>query len=221
VVAMVAALAAPAPDSAGAELSGPARAIDGDTLEINGVRLRLHGIDAPELAQRCHRDGRPWLCGPLAASALRDRIGSQVVTCRVLDRDRYGRSIAVCRTAGGEDLAAWLVARGWALAWRHYATDYVAEEEAAKAAGRGIWNSLFVPPWKWRRKTRPQNRGESGRRSGQCRIKGNISSRTGERIYHMPGGRYYDATRIAPGRGERWFCSEREARQAGWRRSKR
>lgn len=53
-----------------------------------------------------------------------------------------------------------------------------------------------------------------------CNIKGNISINTGERIFHVPGQRYYDVTRISPQYGERWFCSEQEARQAGWRKSR-
>lgn len=53
-----------------------------------------------------------------------------------------------------------------------------------------------------------------------CRIKGNISLNTGERIYHVPGQDHYDETRISPGKGERWFCSEQEARAAGWRKSR-
>lgn len=52
-----------------------------------------------------------------------------------------------------------------------------------------------------------------------CNIKGNISVNTGESIYHMPGQEYYDATRISPEHGERWFCSEEEARHAGWRKA--
>jgi hypothetical protein len=56
--------------------------------------------------------------------------------------------------------------------------------------------------------------------TGDCRIKGNISVKTGERIYHVPGGEFYDATKISPSKGERWFCTEEEAREAGWRRSK-
>jgi hypothetical protein len=65
--------------------------------------------------------------------------------------------------------------------------------------------------------------GLSSALSGQdpgCNIKGNISMRTGERIYHVPGGKFYDATVISPGKGERWFCSEAEARAAGWRKSR-
>jgi hypothetical protein len=53
-----------------------------------------------------------------------------------------------------------------------------------------------------------------------CLIKGNIAFDTGERIYHVPGQEYYDATGVSLLRGERWFCSEADARRAGWRRSR-
>ena len=55
--------------------------------------------------------------------------------------------------------------------------------------------------------------------SNGCNIKGNVSTR-GERIYHVPGQKYYDETRVSASHGERWFCSEEEARAAGWRRSR-
>ena len=138
------------------------------------------------------------------------------MTCEQKDQDRYGRIVAVCRV-GEEDLNAWLVAEGWALAYRQYSKAYIAEEEAASAARKGIWRGTFVPPWEWRQGKRLEAEAAQG---GDCRIKGNIGSK-GERIYHVPGGRYYDATQIDPSKGERWFCSEAEAQAAGWRRSKR
>ena len=138
-------------------MSGRARVIDGDTIQVQATRIRLHGIDAPELDQLCHVDARQWRCGREAARALEEMIGTGTLTCEVLDRDRYGRSIAVCR-AGGEDLGAWMVSEGWALAYRHYATDYVAEEAEAKAAGRGIWRGRFVPPWEWRRTSQAESK---------------------------------------------------------------
>ena len=55
--------------------------------------------------------------------------------------------------------------------------------------------------------------------SADCRIKGNVSINSGERIYHVPGQLYYSETKIRPEYGERWFCSEAEARSAGWRKS--
>jgi hypothetical protein len=69
-----------------------------------------------------------------------------------------------------------------------------------------------VAPWAWRQ----QQRDHAAGARPDCRIKGNIT-RGGERIYHRPGDRHYAQTRISTSRGERWFCSEREAREAGWR----
>ncbi len=200
-------------------LTGSARIIDGDTLEVRGSRVRLHGIDAPESAQHCRAGGRVWACGRAATRALAGRIGSRPVACTERDRDRYGRAVAVCRV-GGDDVNAWMVAEGWAFAYRQYSMRYVAEEVAAKTAKRGVWRGDVVAPWDWRRGKRIVDAGTAVKRPGRCSIKGNIS-RDGERIYHVPGGRFYDQTRINTSRGERWFCSEAEARAAGWRRSRR
>ena len=151
---------------------------------------------------------------------------TQTIRCEERDVDRYGRVVAVCR-AGGEDLNAWMVERGFALAYRRYSRDYVDEEASARSARRGLWRGDFVAPWDWRRgerlegaaPERVQDAGGSGS-SDNCRIKGNVS-RSGERIYHVPGAQHYERTRISPAKGERWFCSESEARAAGWRKSKR
>jgi endonuclease YncB( thermonuclease family) len=130
---------------------GVASVIDGDTIAIHGIRIRLHGIDAPESAQRCiDASNRPWPCGPRAAFALADRIGQSTISCRRTDTDRNGRVLAVC-FLGREDLNAWMVRSGWAVAFRRYSTDYVAQEERAKARRAGIWASRFVIPWDWRR----------------------------------------------------------------------
>jgi len=201
--------------AAHAEIVGRASVIDGDTIEIHGQRIRLFGIDAPESAQLCLAEDRRWRCGQQAALALDERIAGRPVACTEKDRDRYGRIVAVCR-AGDLDINAWLVAEGWALAYRRYSTDYVDEEAAAGAARKGVWRGTFVPPWDWRRGRRLE---AVATESGDCRIKGNVSSK-GERIYHVPGGRFYERTRIDTSKGERWFCSEAEAQAAGWRRSR-
>jgi endonuclease YncB( thermonuclease family) len=133
---------------------GVASVIDGDTIDIHGTRIRLHGIDAPESQQECAApDGKAWRCGQQAALALSEEIGRGLVSCAPQGRDRYGRTIAVC-SLGGADLNRWLVLAGWAVAYRHYSQDYVRDEEAAKAAKRGIWVGAFTMPWDWRAEKR-------------------------------------------------------------------
>ncbi len=123
------------------------RVIDADTVDIDGVRWRLFGIDAPESRQTCRAWGRTWDCGMAATEALMSR--AQGMSCEGSDTDRYGRSIGVC-SSGGVDLNAWLVASGWALAYRQYADDYADEEQKARLLRRGIHRGTFVAPWDWR-----------------------------------------------------------------------
>jgi len=139
--------------SAREDVIGEARIIDGDTIEISGERIRLHGIDAPETRQTCDIAGVPWPCGESATLALVDETEGQSVTCKGNKRDRYGRIIAVCYT-GERDLNAMMVREGWALAYRRYAKDYVEDEIQARDDGKGMWRADFVEPWKWRRGNR-------------------------------------------------------------------
>lgn len=135
-------------------ITGVASVTDGDSLEIRGTRIRLHGIDAPESRQLCTRpSGQEWRCGQQAALALSDRIGRRGVSCVTRDIDRYGRTIAVC-SQDGVDLNRWMVSEGWAVAYRQFSRDYVAVEAEARRAGRNIWSGSFVMPWDWRRGAR-------------------------------------------------------------------
>ncbi len=145
-------LAAAAGPVAAAEqvATGRVSVIDGDTLELHGERIRLAAIDAPEARQTCERAGASWPCGRRAAFALADFVGTRTVTCRWRARDRYRRPVATCEVAG-TDLGGWLVEQGWALAFRRYGLAYVAEEDEARAARRGLWAGSFVPPWALRR----------------------------------------------------------------------
>lgn len=131
-------------------ISGVARVIDGDTLMVGSKRVRLFGIDALESDQRCRAAGRSWSCGREATRALAGRIAGSSIVCDERTRDDYGRVVAVCRR-GGTDLNRWMVAQGWALAYRRYSQNYVAAERTARSSRRGMWRREFVPPWEWRR----------------------------------------------------------------------
>ncbi|MBX9934854.1 MAG: thermonuclease family protein [Methylobacterium sp.] len=201
---------------------GRATVIDGDTLEVRGTRIRLHGVDAPESGQTCQdAAGKDYRCGQTAALAMADHIGKRILTCEPRETDQYGRVVAVCRK-GRDDLNAWMVRSGYAVAYRRYAEDYVNPESTAKALRQGIWAGTFQDPSEWRRarrasgeNTRPETVTPPTMASG-CNIKGNISA-GGQRIYHLPGSRDYERTRVDDRAGERLFCSEDEAKAAGWR----
>ena len=204
----------------GQGFGGAARVVDGDTLDVGGTRVRLHGIDAPEIGQLCTRpDGVRWDCGTWVAAEVRARIGAHRVTCDTMDIDRYGRTVARCRVAG-RDLGRQLVRDGLALAYRKYSMAYAPDETAALEAGRGLHGHDMMRPAAHRRAARARTAQASGSGTTACAIKGNIS-RSGTRIYHMPGQVFYARTVIRPNAGERWFCTEVEARAAGWRRARR
>ena len=195
------------PDSA----TGTVRVIDADTFDLGDLRIRLHGADAPEDAQTClDTDGAPWPCGDWATDEARALWEGRTASCELLETDRYGRRVARCEV-GGEDIGATAVRRGMALAYIAYSDDYLAQQREAEAAGAGLWQGRFDAPWDWRR----QQRESSSEAAQGCLVKGNISG--SGRIYHLPGSRSYERTRIDESDGERWFCTAAEAEAAGWR----
>lgn len=132
-------------------ISGRPWVIDGDTVSIAKLHIRLEGIDAPETEQTCtDAGGKAWPCGRIAARELRKHISAQDLTCKPRVLDKFGRVLAVCFLADGTDLNAWMVRQGWALAFG-FDKIYEAEENEAKAARRGVWTGTFMPPWEWRR----------------------------------------------------------------------
>ena len=204
-------------------VQGPARVIDGDTLEVAGTTVRLFGIDAPERGQTCGAPQGEWDCGGWSRAELARLIDGRSVRCDGVERDRYDRLVARC-DAGRGDLGAAMVQNGAAIAYRAYSHDYVYPERAARYRRRGVWRQgadAFTPPADYRAEQRAgqQPAPQGAAAQGSCAIKGNVSA--SGRVYHMPGQRDYDRTRIDVTRGERWFCTEEEARVAGWRRALR
>jgi len=128
----------PFPSIAMADVAGKPRIIDGDTIELSGQKIRLHGIDAPEAKQTCTREGKEWRCGQEATWALARIIEEHWVTCKPKDRDRYGRIVAVCHMAEGQiDINGLMVEQGWALAYRKYSEDYVERRLRRRLRGLG------------------------------------------------------------------------------------
>ncbi|HAG35479.1 MAG TPA: hypothetical protein DCL34_01500 [Erythrobacter sp.] len=203
-------------------VSGPAHAVDGDTIVVYGKHVRLASIDAPELDQSCQRDGQAWACGEEAKRQLDSMIAGQTVYCQGEEVDQYGRLLGTC-SANRMNLNATMVEYGWATAYRAYTSDYLAQEHRARSAKAGIWKSEFALPEQHRIAAREASRPAATvaparstmrRSNSACDIKGN-RSRRGDWIYHLPGMQYYEQTRP-----EEIFCSEADAIAAGYRRSK-
>ncbi|HEX9767626.1 MAG TPA: thermonuclease family protein [Kiloniellales bacterium] len=131
-------------------LTGTARIIDGDTIVVAGERVRLHGIDAPELDQTFWCEGRQLPCGTMAVAALEALIAGIKLRCEPVELDRHGRLVAKCFSSNGVDVGRRLVSAGWALAYRRYSMDYVEVEHEARVARRGMWRGKFIKPWLWR-----------------------------------------------------------------------
>ena len=200
---------------------------DGDTVSLRmggeDHRVRLQGIDAPEHDQ-------PF--GDAARDHLSRLVLDREVGLEMTGKDKYGRLLgklwvqpADCPRCG-KTLDANLAMLTVGLAWwyRYYKDEQSPEDQGryefaeyeAKARRVGLWqDDNPTPPWDWPRGDRKAGSAPDG----DCRIKGNISDNG--RIYHLPGQKHYEQTRINTAKGERWFCSEAEAKAAGWRRARR
>jgi endonuclease YncB( thermonuclease family) len=140
----------PPPSQTGGAISGPARVVDGDSLEVAGHRIRLFGIDAPEGRQDCRdAQGRTYACGRDARTALASAIGGQSVSCTPVG-ESYNRDVSVC-TANGRDLSEAQVRSGHALELRQHSRGrYTDAEREARNARRGLWAGDFERPSQWR-----------------------------------------------------------------------
>ncbi len=191
---------------------------DGDTIRNKGEKIRLEGIDAPEINQQCITKNKFWNCGEQASNALKKLIENKPnkkFNCDEISIDKYGRQLSTC-FFDEININKWMVENGWALAYRYYSNQYIESENKARLLKRGMWQGEFVYPWDWRKGKRLN----ANQNTQKCLIKGNISSK-GEKIYHTPGGMDYLNTKVREQKGEKWFCSETDALTNGWRKSKR
>ena len=133
----------------GQTMTGEVTVVDGDSLVMSGIRIRLFGVDAPEGRQACNRSGEVWACGRDAAALLAALVSGKQVRCTQRDRDDYGRVVATC-LAGRIDLAAEMVKSGYAIALPQFTQAYVELEARAQSLGIGLWGSEFREPAAWR-----------------------------------------------------------------------
>lgn len=189
---------------------------DGDTLTVlvgkQQIKVRLVEIDAPEGGQAF---------GNRSKQSLSEICFGKTAVLIDKGTDRFERMLArvECdRVDANEEQ----VRRGMAWVYDQYVTDHglYAIQDNAKSKKLGLWTDPKpTPPWEWRHSAERTKAPPPKSLAGGCRIKGNINSR-GDRIYHLPGQKYYGSTQINESSGERWFCSEADARAAGWRAAK-
>ena len=201
-----------APDSPQDRLQGRASALAGDRLRIAGKTVRLDGIEAPERNQTCVRaNGKRWSCGSEAGQALARLVRGRAIICLTTDTDADGTQLASCRDSE-KDLAAELVRGGHAFAVAGFWSRYASLEAQARDAKLGLWQGEAMRPAEHRARLWEEAKAKA---PDGCPIKGQISR--GGRIYLLPWSERYAQARLDAKRGERWFCSEEEARSAGWR----
>ena len=128
------------------------RIIDGDTIELNGEKIRFSGIDTPEPKQICTLDNIEIFCGNLVKIILIEKIGQEIPKCEKEGVDQYKRTLAEC-FVDGESLSSFLVRSGYAFAARKYSDQFIKDEEFAKEGKLGLWSMKFEYPWDFRKKT--------------------------------------------------------------------
>ena len=127
------------------------RVVDGDTIHLNGEKIRFTGIDTPELKQTCVKEGAIDPCGVIAKEILIKKIGDNKVKCISEGKDQYKRTLAEC-FVNDESLSSYLVRSGYAFAYRRYSKKFIADENYAKDNAIGMWSMKFDYPWVYRKK---------------------------------------------------------------------
>jgi endonuclease YncB( thermonuclease family) len=185
------------------------RVVDGDTLIVGPTRVRLGGIDAPEAGQTCSdKRGKSWPCGVAATAELISLVRGRAVRCVPDGRDRYGRTLAEC-FAGGENLNAHMVRRGYAWAFVRYSRRYVAEEAAARHEGIGIWQGEAMPAWEYRARLRAHAVADPEQ---GCAIKDIVAGY----FDRAPDSPWFAQMHRELRRGQRWLCSKAAAFASAW-----
>jgi endonuclease YncB( thermonuclease family) len=192
--------------------AGAISVVDGDTLQIGDKVVNLYGIDAPELGQLCFHDGGWNKCGQAAAFELKKLIEFDAPPeCTPAPQNQ---NQVVCR-ASGRDVALVLLHAGYVVAATESGEIYRLAEKSAKEGKLGLWHMALVSPWDWRHGRRVSEGEAAAERS--CPIKAVIAA-DGARLYYVPTDRVYRTIKVDTDKGDRRFCSDAEAREAGWRR---
>jgi endonuclease YncB( thermonuclease family) len=199
--------------AASGDIEGRGTAVSGDTLRVGSTTVRLTGIEAPEPDQTCtDADGSEWSCGRAARQALSGLLRTGRVVCDVSSGAEQPSS-GDCKI-GDVDVAAELVRGGHVFATSGLFASYGGIENEARANRAGIWGGQATRPSDYRAQKWEEAKREA---PDGCPIKGSV--RGGRRFYVVPWARGYERVRVTQSRGERWFCSESEAQEAGFKPS--
>lgn len=204
-------------------LDGIGRAADGDTIMVGRKLIQLDGINAPELKQKCfNRKNKRYQCGQNALKLMQKMVDNQQVSCRIRTENSFGLIIGDC-FANGRNVAEQMVRRGMAVARGLKGRDYLPLEQKARQGQKGMWQGQFANSKVWRHGYTIQdgyngvvNFGGTFGGAGKCVIKGN--KQPGGNVYYMPWDDWYHRAQVRTNRGDRWFCSEKEAKKAGFKR---
>jgi endonuclease YncB( thermonuclease family) len=214
--------------------------IDGDSIQIGNTVYQLAGIDAPELGQVCDHEGNLWLCGLAAGSELRKLINLQTLPIKcTIQTQQNSLAVATC-LIGESEISDILLKSGYVVALEESAPHYIAMENLGKRGSLGIWGSKFILPRNWRDGERLQNENRfkgsfhptknypwkvleeiflNKPKTGpvSCMVRGKVFEGS-DKFYFGPLDTEFESLKMMPEQGDRYFCGDEEARQAGWRR---